>query len=1107
MNQRDTQKKLNTSRLRVVARLIFAISSRFFRTKTWKTFDRNYYVFNNRDIVKSYLSPWVHYVAFGESEGRCPNAVFNPRFFAAEADIQVKVRPLLSLSLSPNFSAIKTTGSFSPASYLSANKDVLESKMSAQTHWVKHGQFEGRRLGIQIDWSFDKNRLPSEKPFVPGETSLGWQSLQKIHSVLSKDQGDQVKVSIIVPCYKSDPYLLEACIESVVKQSYTNWELILVADDESAKNTINQLKIPSIYRSKIKVKETQGHTGISEATNCGSYAATGDWVLLLDHDDMLDANALIALVASSKSYPEISWFYSDTLKIDSIGRTLEPMSKVPFDPILLLNYMYCGQVIFLKMDAWNSLGGFDSDFDGVQDHDLAIRAVELGLKFMQVPEYLYLWRATETSTALDTGTKPLAQNRGIKLIEGFLERKGIHGRVKPVSWAKTTGACFFEIEFLDQSEAIDVVIPSFNNLNGLRRLLNSLKWDTSYQNMRVRVLLDEYSPAEMSDLLSEYPEISWSKGNYVANGRFSYSLKMNFAMSEAKSDYVCLLNDDVLPINSGWLTQLMGYARLADAGVVGSLLTFPNGKIQHAGIATNLDGNRVHHIAKGEENTPGYYGILSGTRITDGVTAAACLVNRKDFLDVGGFNETHLQLAYNDIELCERLSASGRMSIWTPTAHLIHEEGGTRGTTNYSAEMHFYQNIERPLINRWGPNWDQSSITPRVLKPIKSKIRNEVISPRILWFIHDAGIGGATKVALDIAGYVAEQGLEVSVLSPISDSAEQNNGLLNYVDHLALSPTDTTYDITAKIESAKCLINKSNANLVVANTLLSLPSVVAAIQLGIPTMWHIHESEGPAFFKDYDSVIDKHYLPLAMAEADRVVFVSKESQAQYKNLVAMNDLVITLGRPELAESKQDKRMPNLALESLNGIAETSTKYLCVGTVCRRKGQDRILRLLKTFEDLGILEDLYFNFVGRIDPDFNEEITKLLESLTYYRSRVQFHPEVPDVSVFYEQSDVFLFPSRMEAYPLVVGEALYYNLPILSTNCEGVSHMLEHGLFGLAVDYSEEDSGLSSWGTEILKMKDKVFRDGLKVRSSQGYECLVPKNEYLDNYCKVICSLL
>ncbi|WP_282177097.1 glycosyltransferase family 2 protein [Vibrio nereis] len=528
-----------------------------------------------------------------------------------------------------------------------------------------------------------------------------------------KVQSDKLQVkplfSIIMPTYNTDPVLLEECIESVLNQGYENWELCIADDASTNSLTKDALLRYAEQDSRIKVtfRELNGH--ICQASNDALSLATGDWITLLDHDDLLASHALLSMAKAINANPSADIFYSDEDKISVDGMRSDPHLKPQWSKDLLYSHNYISHLGVYRKEIINEVGGFRVGFEGSQDYDLLLRCIkhiesrltfgELKHKIIHIPHILYHWRVLEGSTALNEEQKDYSQNAGLKALQDALPNtlveKGELPNTYKVNWPIPA-----------DEPLVSLIIPTKNGQDLVKQCIESIEEKTSYSNWEI-LLVDNQS--DKPDDIAYFEQLAADQRIQLLNydKPFNYSAINNYAIEYAKGSIVVLLNNDVEVINPEWLTEMVSLCLRGDVGCVGAKLYYPNNTLQHAGVVLGLGGVAGHSHKYFDKQHDGYFKRLKIRQNLSAVTAACLAVRKEVYLQVGGLNETDLTVAFNDVDFCLKVHTAGYKNIWTPYAELYHHESISRGTENtpekqarFGAEIDYMKRIWRnELLN------------------------------------------------------------------------------------------------------------------------------------------------------------------------------------------------------------------------------------------------------------------------------------------------------------------------------------------------------------------------------------------------------------------------
>ena len=483
------------------------------------------------------------------------------------------------------------------------------------------------------------------------------------------------KISIIVPLYNTPAKLFDEMLQSVVRQTYTNWELVLVDASDADKRL--ERRLPKAVPGTI-VYEPIENGGIALNTTRGFALAHGEYITLLDHDDVLYPNALFEVVQTIQN-TGADFVYSDEIVLSADLKELGGYHFKPdFAPDYLRGVNFITHLAVFSRPLLDAAGAYESkEFDGAQDHDLILRLTEKAQRIEHIKKVLYIWRAAAGSTAAGMEAKPYAVAAGERAIDAQLKRLGLPGHAMAVPDAP--GA--FQVRYeLTGHPKISVLIPSKDHIDDLDRCLTSLYKNAGYDNFEVIVIENNSTdPATFTyykEARQRYDGLQVV--NYPQKG-FNFSGINNFGRQYASGDYLLLLNNDVEVRNADWLTELLRQcAHPGGAAICGAELLYPDETLQHAGVVTGLGGYAGHSHKYRKAGGSGYMFRAATVQDFSAVTGACLLVKTSVWDEVGGLDEA-FAVAFNDVDFCLRVRDAGYRIAWTPYAQLTHYESKSRG--------------------------------------------------------------------------------------------------------------------------------------------------------------------------------------------------------------------------------------------------------------------------------------------------------------------------------------------------------------------------------------------------------------------------------------------
>jgi len=506
-------------------------------------------------------------------------------------------------------------------------------------------------------------------------------------------------ISVLMPTYNPKPEWLIEAIESVRNQIYPNWELC-IADDASTDPQVKHiLRHYMVKDSRIKVvfRKTNGH--ISVASNSALELVTGEWVALLDHDDLLAEHALFWVVDAINKNPDVRLIYSDEDKIDENGRRFAPYFKCEWNPELFCSHNLFNHLGVYQTALLRKTGGFRLGLEGSQDYDLVLRCIEQieSEQVHHIPRVLYHWRSHSDSTAFTLNTKPFALLAGEKALNDHFVRTGYKAKAEVLDF----GMYRVRYELPKPKPLVTLIILTKNGLPYLQRCVESILLRTEYYPYEI-LIVDNASddPATLKYLKSLSSE---TKVRVIRDERpFSFSALNNAAVKEARGDLIGLINNDIEVISPDWLSEMVSYAARPEIGAVGARLWYPNDTLQHGGVILGIGGVAGHAHRHLPRYQHGYFGRASLIQSFSAVTAACLVVRKAIYEEVGGFDEDNLPVAFNDVNFCLRVREAGYRNVWTPFAELYHFESATRGYEDTLEKQARFAKEVAYMKKRWG---------------------------------------------------------------------------------------------------------------------------------------------------------------------------------------------------------------------------------------------------------------------------------------------------------------------------------------------------------------------------------------------------------------------
>ncbi len=505
--------------------------------------------------------------------------------------------------------------------------------------------------------------------------------------------------SIIMPTYNTPHEFLRDAIDSVRGQVYADWELC-IADDASTDSAVREILREYTYLDpRIKVVERTENGHISRASNSALELASGEYIVLLDHDDEIVPSALFDVALEINRHPAADMLYSDEDKIDTFGVRSAPFFKPDWSPDTMLSKMYSCHLGIYRRSLVMDVGGFRPDYDGSQDWDLALRVSERAHVIRHIPKVLYSWRIHGGSAASGTAAKPYAYTAAQRALQAALVRRDEPGTVLPVP---DFPAGIYHVRYeIRGNPKVEIIIPTRDGVDLLRGCLESIFERTTYDNYRVTIVDNGSRERATFALFAEYKRREPKRfAVEPLDIPFNYPRLNNHAVSRTDGELLLFLNNDTAVIEPEWLEALIEQAQRPSIGAAGALLLYEDDTVQHGGVVLGIGGVAGHSHRHVPAGAAGHYNMLLTTTNYAAVTGACLMLKRSDFERVGGFDE-RLAVAFNDVDLCLKLLALGRYNVYVPHAKLYHFESRSRGYDITPARVELAKKERALFLERW----------------------------------------------------------------------------------------------------------------------------------------------------------------------------------------------------------------------------------------------------------------------------------------------------------------------------------------------------------------------------------------------------------------------
>ena len=513
------------------------------------------------------------------------------------------------------------------------------------------------------------------------------------------------KISIVVPMYNTKEEFFKDIIKCMKEQTYSNWELCLADGSEKENESLRKYYQDD---SRIKYRHLESNEGISGNTNKGLEMVTGEYIGLLDHDDVLPAECLFEIVKCINENPNVEFIYTDEDKIVDTWKyenRCDPHFKPDFAPdTLSLNNYITHFVVMTKELMVDKLKGFRPEYNGAQDFDLVLRASEQTKNIVHISKVLYHWRVHNESTAKVADSKPWAYEAGKKAAQDHINRLGLKGIVDHSH--DIPGVYQVKYEVIGNPK-VSILIPSMDNIKILKTCVDSILEKTTYDNYEIDIIENNSKNEETFayyEELKQNPKIKILE--YKEKG-FNYSRIINFGVKNTQGDYVLQLNNDTEVLTPDWLEQFIGFAQRPEIGAVGARLMYADKSIQHAGIAYGICGLAANLMPGVPWGSHGYFGREGLLQNVSAVTGACLFCKRNLYELVGYMDEENFAVAFNDVDFCLKIRQKGYLNIYNPYIMLMHYESKSRGYDDRSPEKQARYDKE---ANNFKTKWKENKL-------------------------------------------------------------------------------------------------------------------------------------------------------------------------------------------------------------------------------------------------------------------------------------------------------------------------------------------------------------------------------------------------------------
>lgn len=561
-----------------------------------------------------------------------------------------------------------------------------------------------KHYGIKDFWIRLTERMEPEAVPYPAFLENYLPSLEELNKQrqIQRKWKEPLLISVVVPAYNTPEIFFNQMIESMLSQTYENWELCIA--DGSGDDKVQDI-LASRYKNEKRIRycHLKENLGIAENTNAALKMAAGDYIGLLDHDDILAPDALFEIAGTIRKnkqehhWPEIDVIYTDEDKVTTdLKEYFQPHLKPDFSLDLLRSNNYITHFFLVSRRILKKTGGFIKAFEGAQDYDFIFRCTEAADNICHIPKILYHWRVHKESTADNPASKQYAFDAGRRAIEAHLKRCKQEARVE-----QTKDPGFYRVRYRVQGEPlISIVIPNKDEADTLKQCLESIEKST-YKNYEI-IIVENNSVQERTFQL--YRQLTGDEKMKVQvfywKKEFNYAAINNYGVSQAKGEYIVLLNNDIKMITAAWMEELLANCQRKEVGIIGAKLYYPDNTIQHAGTVLGIGGIAGHVFVGMKKEYSGYFHKASIQLNYSAVTAACLMVKKSIYQGVNGMDEK-FTVAFNDVDFCLRVQREGYLVVYTPFVEAYHYESKSRGHEDSKDKVRRFQNEIELMRERW----------------------------------------------------------------------------------------------------------------------------------------------------------------------------------------------------------------------------------------------------------------------------------------------------------------------------------------------------------------------------------------------------------------------
>jgi GT2 family glycosyltransferase len=866
------------------------------------------------------------------------------------------------------------------------------------------------------------------------------------------------KISLLVPVFNTPAHFLGEMFASVSAQTYDNWELCAVDGGSDQPETLATLQDWILREPRIRLTRLETNLGIAENTNRALQLATGDFIALADHDDLLAPFAFFELARAIGDFPEADIFYSDEDRLSEKGERHAPFFKPEWSPELLCAFMYIGHLTAYRRSLAEQLGGFRKEFDLSQDYDFALRATERARAIRHIPHVLYHWREHPASGS--TGGKPGARQTNLAALADAMRRRNLPAEIIEYPTANRARL------LVSPWPRVSVIVPT-DSPTRAQICLRDLRHNTNYPDLEIVIVTNSQLIESLKSLEAENASV-----RFVPYDKpFNFSDKCNLGAESATGERLIFFNDDVEPAQPDWIQNVIEPLENPEVGAVSPKLIYGTGKIQHAGLVMGVRGLAGTAFHERAADSTEHFNLAQSLRDVAALSAACLAMRRDDFFRLGGFDAVNTPIAHSDLDLCFKIREAGLRCVYTPYATLNHAGHVSIAVEEKKESARRRDKASIYLLKRWARYATHDPYFPDNMRdwlysdspaPIRMIARDQPAAvgsaPDLLFVSHDLSLSGAPMMLFHAARWCRDNGIFVLVMAP-------RNGPLS--EKLKAEGIPLIIDPLIETEDESFARFARDFDCIVANTILSVEVVHAMQKENVPIAWWLHEpqSSGEHCLRVYPRLRAAFPLP------DMFIAPSEQTAAAYRPFTDRPVKCLRNAIPDLGWKRNQ-----------DGAGERRPlRFLLLGGIERRKGQDIFVQALALLPR-DVQEAARFEIGGRVlDPDFWEKVGAVATTLKNFSFRGGLnHPEAIELM---READVVVSASRDEAMPTVtVLEAMSLGKALIATMVGGADEVLVDGQNALLVRPEAPDA-LAAAVRRLIEDPALVSKLGAKARET------------------------